>query len=630
MAKKTPTFTQFEGKYDAIANAKEDMLPAMDDLRSVRTDYDFIDANYYNTFSGSMEFDDKSANILKSGMSYSSVEIARRGLRHPVFRVDALNKNGFEAMNAAALSKAVLEWGHRESGYINAFQESKEEWAKGGDGYRRAYVEDLGDGRGWPQYEALDPRDVLVDANCRMVWDKNVSKSASWWAYTNIYDEMQIKRRFGKEIIEYAEPGAFIDVDRCAIMQGKNQKGKKQYYEVIEYQNCADEVELVLIGHNAFPVKIIVDGEMPKVPKKIKHLIEVGDKYVVRDRKKKPELSLHNTFFYYDKRGPRNLGLVKRLAPIQHADERIENLKLEATQLKMFEIPTVAGGREDLVRGAIQDFVEERRENVFAVLHAPSNIEGVIPKFDVMRFNGVNAEEGQLTTDGLYTLARNTVGIDMTRLEVQANITLGQSQLIEQEKLDTLETIILNNQSNLEHEYEALLDFIINNDGFGLDDIKVSCDHYKEDVGVTEDQTISIQGRREMSIVEAARELKGMMLNVTIDDSSLVNRTYVALLDSWIKLLGVVNPEITPDLYKFILKRIGESGRFDVPDNILAGVENQSQATGGASQFQSAEGAGAPSGAGTAPEGSMQPGGDMDAAQMMQSMMGGEQALPAQ
>jgi len=127
MTVKNRSFTQYEDKFEVIANAKEDMQPAYDDLRSVRAEYDLIDRNYYNTFSGDMTSTEKSANILKSGMAYSSVEIARRGMRHPIFRVDALNKNGFEAMNAAALSKALLEWGHRESGYINAFQESKEE-----------------------------------------------------------------------------------------------------------------------------------------------------------------------------------------------------------------------------------------------------------------------------------------------------------------------------------------------------------------------------------------------------------------------------------------------------------------------------------------------------------------------
>jgi len=70
---------------------------------------------------------------------------------------------------------------------------------------------------------------------------------------------MQIKRRFGKEVLEHAAPGAFIDVDRVSEYQGRDQKAKKRYYEVIEYQNSADEAELVLIGQNAFPMKIIVE-----------------------------------------------------------------------------------------------------------------------------------------------------------------------------------------------------------------------------------------------------------------------------------------------------------------------------------------------------------------------------------
>lgn len=590
----TNKFTQFAEEYPVIKEMLDDLDSGMDNLRSVRTEYDLLDNNYYNTFSDKLEFTDKDANILKSGMCYSAVEIAMRGLLFPTFRTETLDKNGYEEMNAAAVSKALLEWTHRESGFINAYQESKEEWAKAGDGYRRPYLEPLGEGRFWPQYETLDPRNILLDPECRLVWSKNIANSASFWGYTDILDEKSMKRRFGSKIMKHVESGSMIDHDTLSVRQGKNQRANKKYYEVIEAQDSSEGVELVLLGKNAFPAKLVVDEDKQKVAKKFKGLILSSGEYIHKTRTGKKELSLHNTYFYYDKRTSRNIGLVKRLAPIQFSDQRVENLKLEAAQLKMFEVPTVAGGREDLIRGAIQEFVEERRSNVFAVLHAPSGIEGIIPKFDVLRFQGVSAEEGSATTRDLYTLARNTVGIDMTRLEVQANITLGQSQLIEQEKLDTLETIILRNKPILEHEYEALLDFVVNNDGFGLDDVKISCDYYGDMEGIAQGKKIKLEGKREISITEAAKELKKTRINVVIDDSSLVNRTYVALLDNWIKLLGVVNPEITPDLYKFIMKRIGESGRFDVPDNVLDGVEQQGQATGGASQFQASSRQAAP------------------------------------
>lgn len=593
MAEKNTDFKDYKEEIPEIKEALANLEAAYDDLRENRTQYDLLDDNYYNTFSEQLNFDDKDANILRSGMCYSSVEIASRGMLFPTFRVETMDKTGKDAMNAAAVAKSLIEWAHRESGFINAFQESKEEWAKAGDGYRRPYLEDIGDGRFWPQYESLDPRNVLLDPECRLVWSKSVARSASYWGYTDIYDDLQLKRRFGRKVFEMAQPGSMIDHDNHAERMGKNTKNDRLYYEVIEYQNSADGVEMVLIGKNALPVKIEDEYKKHKVPAGLKGVLKTRKQYRHKDRGGKNELTLHNTYFYFDKRQSRNLGLVKRLAPIQHSDERIENLKMEAAQLKMFEIPTVAGGREDLVRGAIQEFVEERKENVFAVLHAPSNIEGVIPKFDVLRFQGVSAEDGQAATDDLYTLARNTVGLDMTRLQVQANITLGQSQLIEQEKLDTLETIILRNKEILEHEYEGLLNFVINNEGFDLNDVKISCDYYGDIEGASEGSKLDYEGKRSVSIVEAVDLVKDELMNVVIDDSSLVNRTYVALLDSWIKLLGVVNPEITPDLYKHIMTKVGEAGRFDIPEGVMDGVEKQQQAMGGASQFQSAASGGA-------------------------------------
>ena len=80
-----------------------------------------------------------------------------------------------------------------------------------------------------------------------------------------------------------------------------------------------------------------------------------------------------------------------------------------------------------------------------------------------------------------------------------------------------------------------------------------------------------------------------MRMQIIIDDSSLVNRTYTTMLDSWIQLLGVINPQVVPGLYQFVMEKIGEAGRFNIPKELFKGVENQASPMGGSSQFKEAQ-----------------------------------------
>ena len=240
--KKMSDFPDYAEKFPDIRIALDNLEAGYDDLEDARTEYDEVDTAYYNTFSDQLNFSVSEANMLRSGMCYSAVEIASRGMLYPVFKVETLNKSGFEERNYASMAKAALEWVQRESGFIDAYQESKEEWAKCGDAYRRPYVEDLGKGEYWPQYETLDPRNIILDPECRSVWNKSEAISASFWGHTIVYDEMKIKTLFGPKVLELAEPGAMVDTTTISERQGKNQKTDKKFYEVIEYQNKADGI----------------------------------------------------------------------------------------------------------------------------------------------------------------------------------------------------------------------------------------------------------------------------------------------------------------------------------------------------------------------------------------------------
>jgi len=583
------TRQRFEEIVPEIKTALSLMNSSYEDLQTARKLYKVIDKAYYNVFPGpdEMSYDSKSVDVLRSGFCHSSVEISSRGMRFPDFHVDASSSVAIERQNAENAAKAVLEWVIKESGMQNVYQKSKESWAKYGDAYRRQYARKLPNGKYWPQYERLDPNYLLLDPDATQVWSENTADSASYYGYTQILDERQVIKKYGQGIIEHILPGAMIDIETYATKTGKTKQ--TNYYELLEITDSAYGHRMLLLGANAFPVYLCVDGkEKPAFPKEIDKFIQYSGVFKTKNKLGEKELDLMNVYFFYDSRGPRNLGLVHKLIPSQYNEQVIENLKSEATRLKMYEIPTVAGGKEEVIDNSIERFSEKRKENLLAVLHAPSNIDNVIPKFDVLRFQGVSAEDAAQTTRDTYDFARNTSGVDLSRLEIQANVTLGQSQLIEQEKIDTLETIILQCKDILEREYSALLDGFILYEGYGQDGIFISYDHTQMKEGMTPDsEPVKLTVKREVDLVTIAKELKEHRLNIIIDDSAMINRTYTTMLDSWIRLLGVIDPASVPDLYKFILQKVGEAGRFTIPEELFKGISQQQGAMGGMSQFKS-------------------------------------------
>jgi len=578
--------------YEHLPNLEEItalMQTAYEDLQQRRKLYDKINEAYYNIFpeDNAMEYNKRSTDILKSGFCHSAVEIASRGMKMPIFTTQASSTEGNDKVNAQEGAKAALEWIVKESGFQNTYDQSKEHWAKYGDAYRRQYVRPIKgqEGRYWPQHELLDPYYVLLDSSATQVWSQNPADSITYYGYTQIYDKKQLKKEVGPEMMEFIKPGALIDIDEYSKRTGT--KKDVPYYERLEIIDSSNGEKYVLWGQEGFPSFVCIDkGKKPKFPKEWGKHVRFSDTYKNKTKIGELDVDLHNTYFFYDSRNVRNLGVVHKLIPSQFTDQLVENLKLEATRLKMIEIPTIAGGKESLVNDSINRFMEGRETNIMQFLHAPSNIEGIIPKFDVLRFQGVSAEDAAQTTRDTYDFARNNSGIDLSRLQIQSNVTLGQSQLIEQEKTDTLETIIVRNKPSIEREYESMFYNFIEYEGYGLSDIFVSYDYRKEMPGVSEDeQPMVIQTKREVDLVTLAKELAPYKMQIVIDDSSLVNRTYTTLLDSWIRLLGVVNPAVVPKLYQFLMEKIAEAGRFTIPKELFKGVEQQTAPMGGDSQF---------------------------------------------
>ena len=280
----------------------------------------------------------------------------------------------------------VIEWMIRNTGFEDIYEESKERWVAYGDSYRRPYARKLkrsmkraekkrqkknpktieasktADVKMFPQYEDISGCNIIFDNTATHVTSENYADSISFFGFTKIYSREDLIRRFGTWILEYAQPGAAVDVEELAKKTGSGTNSNRKFYEVIEYQNCADLEDLVFVGANMLPVisrcedwapelKMVKKAHLPEFihDKEYLHFNSFGEAVIV----------LHNNFMYFNEDGVRNFGVAQKLYTTQIAHEMIENSKLDSTRRRMLEIPVISGGSSQIVKNQIEEWKEE-------------------------------------------------------------------------------------------------------------------------------------------------------------------------------------------------------------------------------------------------------------------------------
>ena len=592
-------------KEGVVKAALDNMKPAYEELQSFRQEYKLLHNAYYNSFENNLQLDSDTKNpkILRSHFIATAAEIFSRGMNFPVFKIEAKARSDEDIKTKESIAFSLIEWGIRSSGYEDIYQESKYDWTAFGDCYRRPYARRIhrrnkrankktksynqkSTARMVMQYESLEQTSLLFDNSARYIHSNNTADSISWWARTQIYDEQSLVRRFGSWILDHAKPGAMIDVDRNADETSHSDRKNMRYYEVIEYQNVADEVEMVLVGYNAFPVVKMAEGEKCEPNKKFAKYVDWVGEYPHYNSFGEPILTIHNNYFYWNKNGIRNFGLAHRLFGAQIAHEIIENSKLQSTRKRLFEIPVITGGRKEQVDSKMREFQESSAANIYSYLHIPSSAQSTLPKASVIRFEGISSEEGERSTRDIHEFAKNSSGVSLSRLEVQSGIGVGQSEILEEEKTVAVEAIVKNNIANLKNEFVGILDYIINMNGFNLDDT-ITYTKYGKVEGQTRDLNFSIK-KAEISIKEAAKKLEDFEFDLYIDRNSIIEKHQVALAGKIIDLLGTVDPAALPEVAKSLMKRLADVMRIDLTTEDLEGIE-KSRAMGGKSQFQSSQ-----------------------------------------
>lgn len=587
---------------EVVKEALDLMRAAYNELQTYRGVFKVLNKAYDNPTDVNIGLTTRTQtpDIMRSHFISTASEVFGRGMRFPEFKIEAKSRTNPEIKTKESVAKSVIEWAIRSTGFEDIYQESKHNWTSFGDSYRRPYAIDLkrtnrrankgakppgsGGNQMYMQYEDIDGTDLMFDMSAKYIKSENEADSISWWAKTKIYNSRSLKRRFGKDILKYAQEGAMVDADRLSTSQGNADVKTDKYYEVIEFQDCGNEVELVLIGANAIPVLRQADGDDTTPPKEVEEIVKWGNEYMHYNSVGNAYLTLQSNFFYWNRNSIRNFGLAHKLYGAQVAHEIVENAKLDSTRKQMWEIPVIHGGRRDMVKENLESYKEEARTNILAFLHLPSNVQGILPTTSTFRFEGVSAEQGTRSTDDIHNFARNAVGVSLTRLEVQSGVGLGQTEIIEDEKTVSVETIVQNNVSNLRREFIGLIDYVVNMNGFNLDD-KITYTKYTKMEGRTREIEF-VQDDAEISLKEAAKMLSDFEFDLYIDRNSIVEKHQISMAGKIIDYLGVVDPAALPNVAKSLMNRLASIMRIDIPVEDLEGIEN-SRAMGGKSQFQS-------------------------------------------
>ncbi len=606
-------FYNYKSKDPKIKEIYELLNENYIELQNFRKKYNKLKVAKNNPFTGNLSMDTKSQNpnILRSHFISTAVEIFARGMAFPVHKIDAKKPGLLENRNKQAVARAVNAWMIRSTGFEDIYEESKDRWISYGDSYRRPYARRLKrtmrrankkleeknpkpinreeqeeEIKMFPQYEDVSGYNLIFDNTATHVTSENYADSISFFGYTKIYTREDLIRRFGKWVLEYAQPGAAIDLDEHARKTGGGTNSKRKFYEVIEYQNCADLQDIVFVGKNMLPVLSRCEDWIPDlkgIKKDHENEFLLDDEYIHFNTFGEAVLILHNNYMYFNEDGVRNFGVAQKLYTTQVAHEIIENAKLDSTRRKMLEIPVISGGSTQIVKNQIQEWKEESYSNILAVLHLPEGLQGAVPQTSTIRFEGISAQEANQSTDDIHNIARNSLGVSLSRLEVQSGLGVGQSEILEEEKTVSVEAVVKRNVSNLRREFVGLINFFVNMKGFNLDD-EITYTKWETREGA--DREIEFENpHATISLKEAAKFLEDFEFELFIDRNSIVEKSQIAIVDKLIDYLGTVDLNALPEVGKMLMKRIAQILRIDIPDGAFDNIA-QSVPQGGKSQFK--------------------------------------------
>lgn len=588
--------------------------------------YKKLEKAYNRTFDISkidMDDDKSTPSIYLSALGRIQIEIFKKSIVFPVPEITATSrknpgtgaKNSEKAMEIASIARGLIKWAVREALVESIFNRAKEFWVAFGDVFLQFFVR-KGKKRNMIGLEMRQGKDVILDPDGKLVDTGYPGDEIQAKYDRNILTKEQVISMFGKEVLKYATVGShFKDTSK-----EKGESPGAEYYELTEGMNKATEEEVSMLGGNAFPVmRFAKDDSFDKAftkeyggkaltDLKASEKLAYENKYRYYDSLGEPYINTSQLHCYYDDNNPTNFGIQLKVYSLQYLQELTENAKADSFRREIDNITYVTGIRPSTFRNNFQEYKAKKKSDLGEVMVMPQAISGVKPEMKVLEWPTLNPLSAQQMADGISNLARNTVGVDPNRLEIQKNEGLGLREQLQEEKVEAVSDVVDGTLLAFIRMFERLLNFIIVHKGLNLTDVFID---FEKVTNRPSGEGTFINKKARISIVDAAKRLEDTNwdIHVSITKDSLIKKSNAILLERILSFMERVDPNAFPDLYKKLILTLNEL----LPTNITAeDVVPQAEAKplGGASQFQTG-GAGGGGVAGTsgqvAPEQGGQP-----------------------
>lgn len=581
-------FRELDPAIDDVINLLKDR-GAYSNMMKERKEKVFLERAYDNVFNADITVDSDTirTNLIRSHIVKTVSDIYARTLTLPLFNVDPVNDSttAFEEKTVASIAKSYLMWFIRVSGYEEVFTDGLFEQCPYGDSYVSPFVLSV-PGKEFvvPLVEDRKRESLMLDPNCSYVQSESFSKQAQYYAYTQTYPAFNLASRFGDWILDFAQPGSMVDEGR--LPNDNETQGEQEFYEVLEIQNKSTKQEFVLVGANAVPAIRISENDKYMnaeefsaiLPQEVREKVSLSDKYKYKDRFGRATLTLGNNYFYFRDKYPYNRGLAHKLAVPQVMHEIIENLKTDNIIKRLDQIAYITGGNSDKNEENFRKYRQEKRLNRNAILYLHSSLNNRnVPQPGVIKFEGLTAEEGRTITNDILDFVKNCSGVDPRQAEVQKNIALGQSEIIEEKSTEAIQAIADKGIANFKAQLNSFIQFGIGHKGFGLNDVKLNFTRYDENTPEGNDAAT-------ISIPKAMEKIAESEFKFIIDKSSLLKKSKFLETQQLIEFLGLLNPQTDPEGFIMVRNKIGQTKGLTLPE-----VEPEaialSEPTGGKSQF---------------------------------------------
>lgn len=562
---------------------------AKNNMFNYRSEKDLLEQHVERVFQGdySVNSATEKTNILRGHIVRTTMEIAMQAIKPPVADIEPVtrSKHGYESKTKASMTKAYLEWFNRVAGYESVFNEGLLELTGYGDMNIRPFLRKTKkEGVFFPALEDTKSYNTLIDPNATYITSESKSKQTQFYAHTQQYPEANLINRFGSWILDYAESGSMIDDRR--VQNEKPGTEELNYYEVIELQNKAMGVELILVGSNAFPILRRANEPM-EVPKDLVGKVTWSGEYIYKDSFGENIITLGNLYYYYDPHRPYNMGLAHKLAPVQVMEEINLNLQSDNIIKRLDATPYVIGA-DDRTDLALDEYRARKRHDRHAYWKIRASLNKASkPEVGVLEFKGLPVEEAELLGRNLNGVSKNMTGINPQRQEVQKDTGVRQTLVVEEKEIESIEAIMEKNIPNIISLYKMFVYFGIAHEGFGLKDVELTYTKYVDDTpDENGEPTTFAEGiEATISIPNLIKKIKDFEFDVIIDKSSMIRRSRASEQEVIIKALQFMNPQTDPEGFITLRNRLFQSFGIDAPEVDLQSIQ-QSTPQGGLSQFQ--------------------------------------------